>query len=287
MFISLDNRCNPDSTMNRMTPGSKLGQLFILLTSALASSQISGLFLLFFFTQGLYPFSGLPVRKLFKRILPLLPLIIAVGLFQTLFAVSNDQSTLWWSWRFLVFSQADIGIFAQFVLRFLTVIALFFLYTSLLTTNQISHGVEELLDPLKKIHIPVFELGLVLTITFRFIPLLRDELERIEMAQRSRGAESLDSKGKGGVMKNIRKRIPLLVPLFISALERAYILAEAMESRGYQGPSGRSRYIVFKKSGRDRILLCLTALLFGAAIVLNIIHTDEIIGGLIYAKIIQ
>lgn len=286
MFISLDNKSNPDSLMNKMTPGSKLGQLFILMTATLASSQISGLLILFIFTLCLYPLSGLPVFKLFKRILPLLPLITAVGLFQTLFAVIDDTSPLWWTWRFIVFSRADIFVFTQFVLRFWTVITLFFLYTSLLTTNQISHGVEELLEPLSKIRIPVFELGLVLTITFRFIPLLRDEMERIELAQRSRGAQAINAKGKGGIARNIRARIPLLVPLFISALERAYILAEAMESRGYQGPTGRSRYIQFKKSARDRIMLIGVMLFLGATILINIIQLDKISGGFIYEKFI-
>jgi len=286
MFISQENQSNPDSLMNKMTPGSKLGQLFILMTAALASSQISGLIMLFIFTLCLYPLSGLPTAGLFKRILPLLPLIVAVGLFQTLFAVIDDTSPLWWSWRFIVFSQADIFVFSQFVLRFLTVIALFFLYTSLLTTNQISHGVEELLAPLSRIRIPVFELGLVLTITFRFIPLLGDELERIEMAQRGRGAQAINARGKGGLIHNLRARIPMLVPLFLSALERAYILAEAMESRGYQGPTGRSRYILFKKSARDRIMLLGVWLILGAVIFINIIQLDHITGGFFYEKFI-
>ena len=55
--------------------------------------------------------------------------------------------------------------------------------------------------------------------------------------------------------------IPVLVPLFVSALRRADELATAMECRCYQGGEGRTKLKVLKYARRDAVTLLLGAAL--------------------------
>ena len=79
---------------------------------------------------------------------------------------------------------------------------------------------------------------MIMSIALRFIPTLMDELDKIILAQKSRGSEL----SSGGLMTRIKAFIPLMIPLFISAFQRAEELAIAMEVRGYDANVNRTSY---------------------------------------------
>ena len=79
--------------------------------------------------------------------------------------------------------------------------------------------------------------GLVLSLSTRLYPVVMRDAATIVDAQRSRGLD-LDS---GGRVARARKRLPVVVPLFHSSLERAVGIAEAMEARGF-GSGARTRW---------------------------------------------
>ena len=93
--------------------------------------------------------------------------------------------------------------------------------TSLLTYTTspivLTDAIESLLRPLAKLHFPVHELAMMMTIALRFIPTLIEETEKIMNAQKARGA-MLDS---GTFTQRIKALVPILIPLFISAFRRA------------------------------------------------------------------
>ena len=78
---------------------------------------------------------------------------------------------------------------------------------------------------------------MMMTIALRFIPTLIEEAEKIMNAQKARGAD-LES---GKLIERVKALIPILVPLLISSVRRAYELAEAMECRCYNGGEGKTR----------------------------------------------
>src|SRR5690625_6574423 len=86
-------------------------------------------------------------------------------------------------------------------------------------------SIEKLLRPVNKIKFPVRELGLMMSISLRFIPTLMQETDKISKAQASRGVDFRT----GPIKERIKAIVPLLVPLFISAFKRAEELAMAME----------------------------------------------------------
>ena len=105
------------------------------------------------------------------------------------------------------------------------------------TPNHLTDGMEKLLNPLRKIRIPVHEISMMMSIALRFIPILLEETDKIMKAQIARGADF----ESGNLIKKAKSMVPLLVPLFISAFRRANDLAMAMEARCYRGGEHRTK----------------------------------------------
>jgi len=117
------------------------------------------------------------------------------------------------------------------------------------------------MNPLKKFHVPVHELAMMMSIALRFIPTLIEETDKIMSAQKARGADF----ESGNLFQRAKALIPLLVPLFISAFRRADELAVAMECRCYHGGEGRTKMKVLHYKGID-----FTALTFGLLMVVAV-----------------
>ncbi len=83
---------------------------------------------------------------------------------------------------------------------------------------------------------------MMISIALRFIPTLLEETQRIMKAQASRGVEF----SEGSLKDKILSIVSLIIPLFISAFQRAEDLANAMESRNYNPEAKRTRYKTIK-----------------------------------------
>ena len=131
-----------------------------------------------------------------------------------------------------------------------------------LTTSPISltDGIENLLNPFRKIGVPAHELAMMMTIALRFIPTLLEETDKIMKAQMARGADF----ETGNIINRAKAMIPLLVPLFISAFRRADELALAMEARCYRGGENRTRMKQLKLELIDAGAIIITTVFFGA-----------------------
>ena len=121
--------------------------------------------------------------------------------------------------------------------RILMLICGTFLLTYTTSPIALTDGLESLLHPLNKLHVPVHELSMMMCIALRFIPTLIEETDKIMNAQKARGADFEN----GSLLDRAKALIPVLVPLFISAFRRADELATAMECRCYQGGEGRTK----------------------------------------------
>ena len=117
------------------------------------------------------------------------------------------------------------------------------------TPNQLTDGLEKSLRPLNKIHIPVHEIAMMMSIALRFIPILLEETDKIMKAQIARGADF----ESGNLIQKVKNMVPLLVPLFISAFRRANDLAMAMEARCYHGGDNRTQMKPLRYTRRDHI----------------------------------
>jgi energy-coupling factor transport system permease protein len=141
-----------------------------------------------------------------------------------------------------------------------------FMLTYTTSPMALTDGIESLLNPLKKIKVPVHELAMMMSIALRFIPTLIEETDKIMSAQKARGAD-FDT---GNILQRAKALVPVLVPLFISAFRRADELATAMESRCYRGGEGRTKLKPLRCKKRDGLALFTGAVFLGATITLAV-----------------
>ena len=150
------------------------------------------------------------------------------------------------------------------ILRLMILISLAMILTSSTRPMDMTYAFEWYMYPLKIIHFPVHEIAMTLSIALRFIPTLLDETNRIMRAQESRGADFKH----GSLFKRFGAIISLIIPLFVSAIDRSEQLANAMEARGYDPRAKRTRYKKLKANWRDIVALFLGLAAFGGIIFL-------------------
>lgn len=230
----------------------------ILLGLFLANNWQSYVFLGVFTLFAVF-LSKININFFLKGVRPLIWLIIFTVALQMLF---TRGGTLYWSWG--VFSLSSYGIQNGLFIfcRFVLIIFMSTLLTLTTPPLSMSDAIESLLNPLKRFHLPVHEIALMLSIALRFVPTLMDETEKIMNAQRARGVDFND----GNLIQKVKAIVPLLIPLFVSSFNRAEDLATAMEARGYRGGEGRSKYRKLQWASRDTIVL----VVFGIATILLI-----------------
>lgn len=157
------------------------------------------------------------------------------------------------------------------IMRLILMISLTMILTSTTKPMDMTYAFEWYMTPLKPIRFPVHEIAMTLSIALRFIPTLLDETERIMKAQASRGVDF----NRGGVFKRFGAIISLIIPLFISALERSEELANAMIVRGYDPKAKRTRYRLLRFSWRDIIAFLFIGAVFAGIIVLFVFDRKQ------------
>ena len=150
------------------------------------------------------------------------------------------------------------------ILRLVLMIALMMVLTSTTTPMNLTYAFEWYMTPLKLIKVPVHAIAMTLFIALRFIPTLLEETDRIMKAQASRGVDF----NHGRLMKRFKAIISLIIPLFVSAIDRSEELSNAMEARGYDPTAKRTKYRILRFSWRDLIAFILVGALFAGIIVL-------------------
>lgn len=209
----------------------------------------------------LYRIARIPGRMILKSLKPIVPIILFTAVLN-LFFVTGQGEPLVHFWVLNIYAEG-IKYAVLLAVRVCALIAGTSLLTYTTSPIVLTDAIESLLRPLAKLHFPVHELAMMMTIALRFIPLLIDETEKIMNAQKARGA-MLDN---GKFMDRIKALVPVLIPLFISAFRRADELAMAMECRCYHGGEGRTRLKVLKFGALD--VKCAVALTLCLAVILS------------------
>ncbi|NLU24515.1 MAG: energy-coupling factor transporter transmembrane protein EcfT [Clostridiales bacterium] len=201
-------------------------------------------------------------RALTKGLKPIF-IIVAFTAVMNLFFTSGTPLGAGW-----LLSHITVeGCWAAFfmILRIVMLIMGTFLLTYTTSPITLTDGLEHLMNPLKKIRVPVHELSMMMSIALRFIPTLIEETDKIMSAQKARGADF----ESGNFLRRAKALVPILVPLFISAFRRADELATAMECRCYHGGEGRTALHVLRYRAADYLTLVAFAALVAGIILLK------------------
>ena len=228
-----------NSLIHRLDPRTKLLILIGYIVALFLAFSWLSYGVVFVFLIACIAVSRVPVKAFFKGMKPLIFILVFTGFLNLFF--TQGETVLVQFWKITITLEGVIRAFFM-IFRILLLITGTFLLTYTTSPISLTDGLESLMNPLKKLHVPVHELSMMMCIALRFIPSLIEETDKIMSAQKARGADF----ESGNLMDKAKALIPILVPLFISAFRRADELATAMECRCYQGGEGRTKMILLR-----------------------------------------
>lgn len=120
--------------------------------------------------------------------------------------------------------------------RMVALVAASFVVCFTSTPSELLGAFRSIMEPLRRLHVPVDDIALTLALSVRFIPVLEEELVRIRTAQQSRGAEAA-----GSLSRKLKVWGMAFTALFVNLFRHADNLASAMEARCYGSASTRTR----------------------------------------------
>ena len=258
-----------DSIIHRLDPRTKISVFLFITIAVTFSISYAANIVLVLVTLFLVLLSGISIRYILSGLKPALPLIIVLAILQLLFygdayTPYGMATTTLFQWGWINITNGSVQLVVVSAMRFIELLFLTSLLTNATTLTDITHGIENMLQPFSKIGVPANELALVATIALRFVPLLAEQLEIIMKAQASRGAD-IAHKGKFQFVTTSRQVAALIVPLFIDAFRRGEDLILAMQARCYVGGRGRSSFVRLKFTQTDYVAYAL-GLTFSVAI---------------------
>ena len=240
-----------NSKIHQLDPRVKIVCTLLYLISLFIFKSILGYLLATIFLIVVIKVSKVPFKFIVKGLKPIMVLLMITVLFN-LFLTPGGEVLL--KVGFLKVTEKGLTNAIYMALRLVYLIMGSSLMTLTTTPNSLTDGMESLMRPLNKIHVPVHEIAMMMSIALRFIPIMK--------AQIARGAD-LES---GNLIQKAKAMIPILVPLFVSAFRRANDLAMAMEARCYRGGEGRTKMkpLIYRKQDYTAygLMLCYVVVTF-------------------------
>ena len=250
------------SPIHLMDPRAKLIMLVVYIVGLFVSTGWLSYGLMFVFLALIIKISTIPVKSILKGLKPLVVILCFTGILNLFF--TEGENLLPESWPVAITKEGIIRA-VMMVARIMMLVSGTFLLTYTTSPIALTDGLESLMNPLKKIKVPVHELAMMMCIALRFIPTLIEETDKIMSAQKARGADF----ESGNLIERAKALVPILVPLFIGAFRRADELATAMECRCYQGGEGRTKMKLLRYSRRDMVAFLIGVALLAAVFALK------------------
>ncbi|MBO5526864.1 MAG: energy-coupling factor transporter transmembrane protein EcfT, partial [Erysipelotrichaceae bacterium] len=226
-----------DSLMHRLDPRAKLIGLFLMIAAVFIPKSWWVFLVIALLLALALLLAKIGIKMIVQSFKPMIMMMIFLLVINSLTIKTGD--VMFTIGTFAVYKDAIFN--TLFVItRLLLMISITTLLTATTNPLDLTLGIEWLLKPLEVIHFPAHEVAMMVSIALRFIPTIIEETMRIMNAQKSRGVDFEN----GRLAEKISAILSLIVPLFSVAFERAYELADAMETRGYVPGEKRTRYHV-------------------------------------------
>lgn len=235
---------NVDSVLHRIDPRVKLNiAFFYIVTLFLDKNPV--LFVVAFFALAVQIWlSKVPVRFIFRGMKTISAFILLTG---ALNLVTVKGANVVWEWGIIRVTEAGVSAAVYTSLRLMMMMIASSMMTYTTSATSLTDGMEKMFGWMRGIGVPVHELAMIMSIAIRFVPVLVEELNRIMKAQMARGVDFRE----GNLFVRMKKLLPIVVPLFASAVKRSQELALAMDARGYHGGDGRTKMKPLKYRRRD------------------------------------
>lgn len=257
--IALGQYMPLDSIIHKMDPRSKIMVMLFLMVAIFIPAGVWGYVLIgIFILLSLY-LSKLSIKYALRTMKPMLWMMVFLLVINVL--VIKTGSPMFHIASFTIYSDAVYQTL-YIVVRLMLMIIITTVLTATTKPLDLTLGIEKLLKPFEKVGLPAHIIAMMISIALRFIPTLIEETQRIMNAQASRGVD-LEN---GSLKEKIMAILSLIVPLFVSAFDRADQLANAMEARGYDPSRKRTRYKVLKMQTLDYAAMFLSVVVLAACI---------------------
>ena len=241
-----------NSIIHKLDPRVKLMGTLVFIVTLFAFGSVGSYICATLVLTIVITLSRVPLSFILRGLKAIFILMVITALFNLFL---TPGTVIWRFWKLTITAEGlRMTIHMAFRLTYLIVGSSIMTLTT--TPNQLTDGLETGLRAFNKIHVPVHEVAMMMSIALRFIPILMDETDKIMKAQEARGADF----SSGGIIRKAKALVPLLVPLFVSAFRRANDLALAMEARGYHGGDGRTKMKPLVYHRRDRVAYVLILL---------------------------
>jgi len=265
------------SVLHKLDPRTKILAAVIAIVAIFFVNNAAGFIFITVMTAILIAVSRISFSVIFKGVKPIVIILIFTAILNVFMTVGEGEPLVSF-WIIRIYGE---GIVRALFMAFRVVILI--IVSSMLltyTTSPISltDGLESLLSPLKLIKVPVHTFAMMMSIALRFIPTLVEETEKIMNAQKSRGADFTS----GSLINRARALVPLIIPLILSAFNRAEELAVAMECRCYRGDKNRTKLVKLEYKARDVVFLILSAVALALAILSSVLPYSVGYSGFIF-----
>ena len=252
----MDDLAALDSPIHRLSPLSKLlaAVVYIAVTVSFHKYQLSGLVVMALIPVLLYQVSGIPVRTCFYKLRVVLPLVMAVGLFNPIF----DRAPMLYVGSVAVSG----GVISMLSLMLKGVLCLMMSFLLIATT-----GIDSLCAALRRLHVPGMLVTLLL-LTYRYVGVMTEELAIMSDAYRLRAP------GQKGV--HISAWGSFLGQALLRSMDRAQELYSSMQLRGFNGAFHYAAAAPFGMRDAAFTLAVTAACLF-----LRYVNLAELLGGLL------
>ena len=243
-----------DSAIHRMDPRTKILWTIFYMTALFMCGGAVQYAVMVLFTLWLVKMSRVPLSFIVRGLKPIVVIVILTALLNVFM---TPGETVLFSKGIFTVTLEGVYMAVKMTVRIILLITASSLLTLTTTPTVLTGGLELLLNPLKKIGIPIQIFVMMMSIALRFIPTLLEETDKIIKAQMSRGADF----ESGSPVKRVKAMVPILIPLFVGAFRRADELAVAMECRCYNCDAERTSYRRYSFGKYDMAaLLCAAAL---------------------------
>ena len=244
------------SPVHRLHPGAKLITTiaYIMITLSFGKYDLPGLVPMVLWPAMMFSLSGVKVRTCFYKLRIVLPLVMAVGLFNPFF----DRQTI------LTIGNIAIsgGVISMITLMLKGVFSLMASFLLMATTK-----IDSLCAALRKLHVPAILVSL-LQLTYRYVGVMTEELAVMT------DAYHLRAPGQKGI--HISAWGSFLGQLLLRSMDRAQELYSSMILRGYHEHFHYADIERFR--GRDALYMLVSILLF---VLLRYGKISQLVGGLV------
>ncbi len=237
----------------RLDARTKILLVLALMISALASTNLIFYAALTVLLIVLLASCRLSARLILGNLKPVVWFIAFTALFHLLFSGRHDPEIAFRVGSFTI-SDTAVLMAITYSSRILVFVLATFILSLTTSPLSLSEAVVSLLKPLRWIKIPIYDLGMILFIALRFIPVLVNEVDTIRKAQFIRGITI-----SGSFRTRLKRSVALVLPVFFSALRRADDLSVAIETRGYRSGRPRSSLHPLRFAVIDYVVLTIIA----------------------------